>query len=88
MDRTRRPSTPKARIAASLPTPGPFTSTTTSRRPCSIAFVAAASAVVWAANGVDFLAPLNPRPPAEAQEIALPMRSVIVTIVLLKVAWM
>ena len=46
------------------------------------------AAVVWAAKGVDFLAPLKPSPPAEAHETAFPIRSVIVTIVLLKVAWM
>ena len=49
------------------------------------ASTAAFSAAVWAANGVLFLAPLNPELPAEAQEIVSPARFVIVTIVLLKV---
>ena len=38
------------------------------------------------ANGVDFFAPLNPSPPEDAHAKAFPLRSVIVTIVLLKVA--
>jgi hypothetical protein len=88
IERTLIPSTPKARIAASLPTPGPFTKTDSSLRPCSMAFDPADSAVVCAAKGVDFFAPLKPNPPADAQEIVLPMVSVIVMIVLLKVACM
>ena len=36
---------------------------------------------------VDFLEPLNPRPPALAQERAFPSASVSVTIVLLKEDW-
>ena len=39
-----------------------------------------------AANGVDFLEPLNPVLPVDAHVIVLPSRSVMVTIVLLKVA--
>jgi hypothetical protein len=46
---------------------------------------AADSAASWAAKGVDLREPLNPTLPAEAQEIVLPCRSVIVTIVLLNV---
>jgi hypothetical protein len=49
---------------------------------------AALSAAVWAAKGVPFFAPLNPLEPADAQEIASPDWSVIVTIVLLKVELM
>ena len=49
------------------------------------AVFAAASAAVAAAKGVDFLEPRNPISPAEAHETALPLISVIVTIVLLKV---
>ena len=45
----------------------------------------AASAAIPAANGVDFLLPLNPKVPAEAQLIAFPFSSHIVTIVLLNV---
>jgi hypothetical protein len=51
-----------------------------------MAFWAAVSAVVCAAYGVDFLAPRKPRPPALAHETVAPLISVIVTIVLLKVA--
>ena len=47
------------------------------------AFVAV-SAAICAAYGVDFLDPLNPSPPADAQDKALPSASVKVTIVLLK----
>ena len=49
-----------------------------------MAAFAAVSAAVWAANGVLFLLPRKPMPPAEAQEMALPLVSVIVTMVLLK----
>lgn len=42
---------------------------------------------VDAAYGVDFLEPLNPRPPALAHESAFPCVSVNVTIVLLKDDW-
>src|SRR5580692_10712094 len=52
--------------------------------PWSIALRATASAAICAANGVDFLEPLKPRLPAEAQAITLPWLSEIVTIVLLK----
>src|SRR5579875_230079 len=45
---------------------------------------AAASAVTWAANGVDLREPLKPAPPADSQAITLPSRSVSETIVLLK----
>jgi hypothetical protein len=71
------------RMAVSRPEPGPFTSTSTLRTPCSIARRAAASAAIWAAKGVDFRDPLNPTLPAVAQEIVFPSWSVIVTIVLL-----
>ena len=53
--------------------------------PCSIAFFPASSAASWAANGVDFLEPLNPLFPEDDHEIVLPVLSVIVIIVLLKV---
>src|SRR5690606_4212963 len=46
---------------------------------------AASSAASCAANGVLLREPLKPRAPALAQESALPLTSVIVTIVLLKV---
>ena len=47
---------------------------------------AAQTAAETAAKGVDFLEPLNPSSPADAQEIAFPFASVMVTMVLLKVA--
>src|SRR5665811_988660 len=56
--------------------------------PCSIAFLAAESAESAAAYGVLLREPLNPTTPADPQLITLPVWSVIVTIVLLKVAWM
>ena len=46
-------------------------------------FRAAASAVTWAANGVDLREPLKPARPADSQAITLPSVSVRVTIVLL-----
>src|SRR5580658_10413896 len=44
---------------------------------------AAASAVTWAANGVDLRDPLKPAPPADSHAITLPSRSVSETMVLL-----
>jgi hypothetical protein len=49
---------------------------------------AAASAVTWAAKGVDLREPLKPAEPADSQQITLPSVSVIVTIVLLKLVLM
>src|SRR6476660_2747465 len=46
-------------------------------------FCAAASAVTWAANGVDLREPLKPALPADSHAITAPSRSVSVTIVLL-----
>src|SRR5262245_13894676 len=71
------------RIAVSRPEPGPFTSTSTLRTPCSIARRAAASAASCAANGVLLREPLNPTLPDEAHEIVAPCWSVNVMIVLL-----
>src|SRR3954465_6014813 len=56
--------------------------------PCLRAFCAACSAARPAAKGVLFRAPLKPTEPAEAQEMVSPLVSVMVTIVLLKVALM
>lgn len=81
---TSRPHADSARIAASRPEPGPFTKTSTVFNPWIKAAFVAVSAAICAAYGVDFLEPLNPRPPAEAQLKALPSASVSVTIVLLK----
>ena len=55
--------------------------------PCSMALRAVASAVTWAAKGVDLRLPLKPWPPAEPQATTLPVVSVIDTMVLLNVLW-
>ena len=55
------------RIAVSRPEPGPFTTTSTLRTPCSIARRAAVSAASCAANGVLLREPLKPTLPADAQ---------------------
>ena len=52
-----------------------------------MAFLAAASAAIWAANGVPFLVPLKPTAPELDQEIRSPLTSEIETIVLLNVLW-
>src|SRR3984893_9753274 len=74
------------RTADSRPGPGPPTRTSTFFTPCSWAATPAFSAATCAANGVLFLEPRKPQPPAVAQESVLPWRSVIVMIVLLKEA--
>src|SRR3954447_4671674 len=84
MDVTSMPVDWMLRTAVSRPEPGPFTWTSTRRRPCSIAARAAFSAAIWAANGVLLRDPLKPTPPDDAHEITLPSVSVIDTIVLLK----
>src|SRR3954447_8655838 len=71
------------RMAVSRPEPGPFTSTSTLRTPCSIARRAHCSAAIWAAKGVDLREPLKPTLPADAHASTLPSRSVIETMVLL-----
>src|SRR5438132_11749262 len=78
-----RPSAFKARTADSRPGPGPLMRTSTFFTPHSCAARPACSAATCAANGVDFLEPLNPAAPEVAHDSALPWRSVIVTIVLL-----
>ena len=80
------PAAESARRADSRPAPGPDTWTVTLFRPCSIALAAASPAATWAAKGVDLREPLNPRAPAEDQLMTLPETSVMVIIVLLKVA--
>src|SRR5271166_5732257 len=74
-----------ARRADSRPEPGPETSTSSVRMPCSAALRTASSAAICAANGVDLREPLNPIVPAEDHEIVLPCASVMVIIVLLNV---
>src|SRR3970282_22649 len=56
--------------------------------PLSIAARAAFSPAIWAAHGVLLREPLKPEPPAMAQETTLPLGSVRVTRVLLKVLLM
>src|SRR4051812_50180406 len=51
--------------------------------PCSMPSRAQASAVTWAANGVDLREPLKPAAPADFQAITLPSLSGRATIVLL-----
>src|SRR6185437_4235189 len=69
--------------ADSRPEPGPETSTSSVRMPCSEALRTASSAAICAANGVDLREPLNPMVPAEDHEMVLPCASVMVIIVLL-----
>src|SRR5262249_7096277 len=76
---TPRISSPAAcsdRIAVSRPDPGPFTNTSTFCRPCSIPLRAAASAVTWAAQGVDLREHLKPAEPHDSHTMPLPSRSV------------
>src|SRR5262249_20255382 len=81
--RIARPAAWSERIAVSRPEPGPLTKTSTFCRPCSIPLRAQASAVTWAANGVDLREPLTPAEPADSQAITFPSPSVSETIVLL-----
>src|SRR5256885_2196597 len=83
-----RPTAWSERMAASRPAPGPRTKTSTCLSPYSIALRAATSAAVCAANGVLLREPRKPALPELDQATTLPIRSVSVTIVLLKVAWM
>jgi len=66
-----------ARIAVSLPDPGPLILISTCFIPCSTAFFTAVVEAICAAKGVPFLDPLKPHPPQEDQEITLPFKSVI-----------
>src|SRR5438067_6729064 len=82
------PAACRAVIADSRPEPGPLTRTSISLRPNLVARSAAVSAARWAANGVLLRLPLKPTVPAEANVRVSPFVSVMVTIVLLKVALM
>src|SRR3954451_17795449 len=75
-------------MADSRPLPGPCTRTWTRLTPRPIASRAHCSAATVAANGVLFFDPLNPALPDDPHDTALPCMSVIVTVVLLKVAAM
>src|SRR5512139_3125385 len=81
-----KPTLLRARMADSRPGPGPLIRTSRFFTPHSSAALPAASAATCAANGVDLREPLNPAPPDVAHDSALPWRSVIVMIVLLKEA--
>src|SRR5687767_10520736 len=83
-----KPTAFSARTADSRPGPGPLMRTSMFFTPDSAARRPACSAATWAAKGVDFREPLKPLLPHVAQARALPCRSVIVTMVLLKDAWM
>src|SRR5262245_49631647 len=85
---TFRPADCRAVTADSRPEPGPLTRTSISRTPNLAALSAAVSAARWAANGVLLRLPLNPTVPADAKHSVSPFVSVIVTMVLLKVALM
>src|SRR5258708_4211064 len=84
---TVKPTVWSARSADSRPEPGPFTSTSSVRMPCSMAFLPADSAAICAAYGVDLREPLKSALPDDAQAIALPCASVMVMIVLLNDAF-
>src|SRR5687767_8844041 len=73
-------------MALSRPEPGPFTRTSSSLTPYLAAFSAACCPAHWPAKGVDLRLPLKPLVPALAQQSVSPLVSVIVTVVLLKVA--
>ena len=75
-------------MAVSRPEPGPFTKTSTFFMPCSCARLAACSAAICAAYGVDLRDPLKPTSPDEAQEMTAPVVSVMDTMVLLNVLLM
>src|SRR5262249_50801971 len=83
-----KPEGRSAVMADSRPAPGPFTLTSISRRPNLLARSAHCSAARWAAKGVLLRLPLKPTVPADDQHSTSPFLSVIVMIVLLKVAWM
>jgi hypothetical protein len=80
------PAACSERMAASRPAPGPFTQTSTRFMPRLTASRALASAATCAAKGVLLREPLKPTLPALAQVITAPSMSVMVTMVLLKLA--
>src|SRR5262249_59470925 len=84
---TASPTACSARSADSRPEPGPRTSISSVRMPCSIALRPAFSAAICAANGVDLREPLKPCWPDDDQAMVLPCASVMVTMVLLNEAF-
>src|SRR5205823_10629580 len=83
IDVTVKPAACSARSDDSRPEPGPATSTSKVRMPCSCAFLETSSAATCAAYGVDLRDPLKPIVPAEDQAMVLPCASVMVMVVLL-----
>src|ERR1043165_9986473 len=81
-----RPELCKPRTADSLPAPGPDRLTSTSFMPRDMAAFAASCAATVAAKAEDLRDPMYPTLPADAQEITLPVKSVIEMMVLLNVA--
>jgi len=88
MDLIVMPADCSAVIALSRPLPGPFTRTSNSLTPNFAAFSAACWAAICPAKGVLFRLPLKPLVPALLQQSVSPLVSVMVTVVLLKVALM
>src|SRR6516165_2778035 len=84
IERTSRPDEASARTADSRPEPGPLTRTSTTRMPWSRAWLAAFAAACCAANGVPLRDPRKPSEPELFHDTVFPVRSVMVTIVLLK----
>src|SRR5262252_391301 len=82
-----KPTACRARSADSRPAPGPLTSISRVRMPCSWALRPASSAATWAAYGVDLRLPLKPFEPDDDQAMTLPCASVIVIMVLLNDAF-
>ena len=85
---TFMPAAVSAVIALSRPLPGPQTRTSRSLTPNFAAFSAACWAAHWPANGVPLRLPLKPQVPPLAQQSVSPRGSVMVTVVLLKLALM
>jgi len=73
--------------ATSLPRSGPFIMISACCMPWSDIIRITFPVIVWAAKGVSLRIPLNPQVLVEEQEITQPRTSVIITIVLLKLAW-
>src|SRR5690606_6458934 len=82
-----KPAALSALTAESRPGPGPLTLISKFLTPHSKASLPACSAVTCAAKGVLLRDPLKPTPPDVAQDNAFPCLSDIVTIVLLKDAY-
>ncbi len=88
MERIEIPAICRPVMALSRPEPGPLTRISISLTPNLRALSAQVSDARCAANGVLLREPLNPTVPALPQHRTSPLVSVIVTIVLLKVALM